>query len=243
MKKLIFPLLFIAVSSFGQVDDAHFWSGFGLDLDITKKFNVAVESQVRFDQNASAFNQAYFELGGDYKILKGLKAGLIYRYARKNDGDYYFNQNRFCLDLSYRYKLDMGLSFKTRARFQHAFDRFSEVNGIYPNRKNIYRQAFKISYTNKDFKLVSPFIGAELFYALQPLNSTSTLDTYRLKGGLSFDLPKRQSLKVFYTYEYENRTVDNKNHIYGIQYGYSFKALYKNKKGKKSDTKKSEPKP
>jgi hypothetical protein len=237
---LIIFLASTSLFSFGQIKkDANFWTGVGLEMEVIKNLNVGVETQIRFNDNASGFSQAYLEIGADYKLLKGLQAGVIYRYARKHS-DYYFNQNRICLDLSYKFKLDFGLSFKTRGRFQHAFDRLSIVNGIYPERKNIYRQSFKIAYTNKEFKLISPFIGAEIFHSIQPNNqNTGFLDTYRLKAGANIDLPKRHSVKVFYTFEHENRAADNRGFIYGVQYNYQFKSLYKKMKKKKKERNKS----
>lgn len=239
MKKLFTIFSLISFSSFGQVKDANLWVGYGLDFELTKKISLELESQTRFNNNASSFNQFYTELSAGYKIIKPIDFSVTYRYSRKNSGDYYFSQNRFCFDLSIKHKLDMGLEFKTRARYQHVFDRLKEVNYIYPDKANLYRQSFKIGYEHPDFKLLSPYIGAELFYALQPVNPTSKLDTYRLKAGVSVDLPKRISLKIFYTYEYENRTVDNIAHIYGFQINYSFMSL---KKLMKSDSDKKEDK-
>jgi len=240
MRKLLL-ILAIAGShaSFTQtIKDANLWTGVGLEMEVAKNLTAGFETQLRLNDNMSSFNQAYVEFTADYKIVKGLNVSGIYRYARKQS-DYFFNANRLAIDLSYRYKLDFGLSFKTRARFQHGFDRLSEVNGIYPDRKNVYRQSFKISYKHKDFKLISPFIGAEIFHSIQPINSNAGfLDTYRLKTGVNIDLPKRQSLKVFYTFEHENRSKDNRSFIYGIQYNYEFKSLYKKmKKAKKADAK------
>jgi hypothetical protein len=234
MKKLLFILFISPALVFSQIKDANLWTGVGLDMDITKALSVSAETQVRFNQNMSSLNQAYLEISGEYELVDGLSAGITYRYARKNSGDYYFNQNRICLDVSYGYKLDMGLSFKTRARYQHVFDRISAVNGIYPDKGNIYRQSFKIGYKHKDFKLIQPYIGAEIFHSIQPTNSNAGfLDTYRFKCGLDFDLPKRQSIKLFYTFEHENRSEDNRSFIYGIQYNYEFKSLHKRKKKKK----------
>jgi hypothetical protein len=205
------------------VSDAGFWTGFGLDYDVTKKISMEYESQVRFDQNVSHLSQYYNEISGGYKIIKGLQTSLTYRYARKNNGDYYFNQNRFCFNLSYKYKVGGGITLSTRARYQHSFDRLSVVNDIYPNKKNIYRMAFKISYKHKDFKRVQPYFKYEFFNAIQPVNKYSSLDTYRLKIGANLDLPGKHTVKLFYMFEHENRSVDNQNHIYGIQYNYSLK--------------------
>jgi len=227
-----------SLNSYGQVKDANLWMGYGLEMEMTKKISLELESQARFNNNASSFNQFYTELSAGYDIIKPINVSGTYRYSRKNNGDYYFSQNRFCLDLSYKFKLDMGLGFKTRARYQHVFDRFKEVNGVYPDKANLYRHSFKLSYDIPDFKLITPYVGAELFYALQPVNPTSALDAYRFKAGMVLDLPKRISLKLFYTYEYENRAVDNIAHIYGFQINYAFKSL---KKLTKSGSKSSKP--
>lgn len=223
--------------SYGQVKDANLWMGYGLEMEMTKKISLELESQTRFNNNASSFNQFYTELSAGYDIIKPINVSGTYRYSRKNNGDYYFSQNRFCLDLSYKFKLDMGLGFKTRARYQHVFDRLKEVNGVYPDKGNLYRQSFKISYDIPNFKLITPYIGGELFYALQPVNPTSKLDTYRFKAGMDFDLPKRISLRLFYTYEYEHRTVDNIAHIYGFQINYAFKSLKKLTKSSSNSSK------
>lgn len=213
-----------------QKQDAVLWTGLGAELPITKKFAVDFESQVRFSNNMSMFRQVYGELGGSYKVVKGLRGGLVYRYARKNDGDYYFNANRITLYTDYRFKTEFGLSIRAKLRYQHTFDRLSEVNGIYPDRSNLIRLGFKAAYKFADFKLLTPYIGTEFFHAVQPQNETAFLDAYRFKVGVNVDLPKRLSLKAFYIFEHENRSLDNRSHIYGIQLNYAFKTLIKKKK-------------
>jgi hypothetical protein len=236
MKIRILLLSSLILSSLvrAQDKDAMLWTGFSGDMDITKELSVELESQTRFQSNMSQYQQAYGELGVNYKLAKGLKFGATYRYSRKNAGDFYFNENRLCANLRYRYKLDMGLSLAARLRYQHSFDRLSMVNNIYPNRKNIMRLSFKIDYKNKAIKRFLPFIGGELFHALQPQNQYSYgwLDTYRLKAGLTLDLPDRHSVKIYYIFEHEYRASDNLNHIYCVQYNYSIKPLYKLKKKK-----------
>lgn len=232
MKHFLFILFCVPFVGFGQVQDAQFWTGAAIKARIIKDLSATYESQVRFDGNATRFNQYYSELGVEYEVVNNLDVGLIYRFARKNAGDYFFNQNRFCLDASYGLDLFAGISFKTRARYQHAFDRLKVVNNVYPDKKNIYRQSFKLSYKHDEFKLIQPYIGGEIFHAIQPINETTGfLDTYRLKAGFVVDLPKRFEIKAFYTFEKENRTVDNLNHIYGVQLNWELKKkLIKKKK-------------
>lgn len=230
MRKLFLFLSIVPVFGFAQNQDAVLWTGAGIGVDITKDLTVEAETQVRFDQNVSRMVQTYGELSASYGVIKGLEFGLTYRYSRKNEGEYYFNENRFCLDGKYQYKLDFGLSLKSRLRYQHSFDRFSEINGTYPRRKNIFRWKLGLAYKHPDFKRVQPFIASEFFNAIQPKNETSTLDTYRIKVGVFLDLPKRHSVKVFYMFEHENRSVDNNYHVYGITYKYTLKPLHKKKK-------------
>jgi len=237
MKRLFLIFLLLPFCGFAQQSDAQFWTGTAIKARIIKNLSASYETQVRFDQNVSRLNQYYSELGAEYEVIDGLDLGLIYRYARKNSGDYYFNQNRFCLDASYGLDLFAGFSFKTRARYQHAFDRLKVINNVYPDRKNVYRQSFKLSYKHDDFKLIQPYIGGEIFHAIQPTNENAGfLDTYRLKAGFVVDLPKRFEIKAFYTFEKENRAVDNLNHIYGVQLNWEFKKkLIKKKKVESED--------
>ena len=229
MRLILTIFILSGATVFSQVNDAGFWTGFGLDYDINKKFSVEYESQVRFNDNVSHLNQYYNEITGGYKIVKGLQTSLTYRYSRKNNGDYYFNQYRFCLNLSYKYKIKPGITFSTRVRYQHSFDRLKVVNDIFPDKKNIFRMAFKVSYRNKDFKRIQPYLKYEFFNAIQPKNSYSSLDTYRVKIGALLDLPGKHAIKIFYMFEHENRSVDNRSHIYGIQYNYSLKFKSKDK--------------
>ncbi|UKN00534.1 DUF2490 domain-containing protein [Paracrocinitomix mangrovi] len=230
IKKLSFILLFfVSFSAVGQKTDAMFWTGVGLDLGITKDLKVEYETQFRLDQNASRLSQYYSELGVGYDLKYGFDAGFVYRYSRKNEGSYYFNESRLCFDISWKYKTEFGLSARLKTRYQHAFDRFKTVNDVVPNKKNTLRFSLKFDYEHPEFKLIQPFISPELFIALPP-NNSNVLDTYRVKGGLTFDLPKRHEITVFYMYEHENRNTDNLNHIYCLQYNYSFKSLHKKKK-------------
>ncbi|MCB9223682.1 MAG: DUF2490 domain-containing protein [Crocinitomicaceae bacterium] len=229
MKQLSFLILLISCSSFSQDKDALLWTGVGADLDLTKKISLEFEGQARFKENMSQFNQIYGELGAAHDLMYGFKTGLAYRYSRKFNGDYYYNDNRFCIDVVHKYKTEFGLDFSTRLRFQHSFDRLTEVNYILPSTANTLRLSFKTSYKHKDFKRVQPFAGFELFHAIQPKNQYSFIDTYRIKAGINLDLPKRHGFKLYYIYENEYRASDNHNHIYCIQYNYSFKLPKKNK--------------
>ena len=87
-----------------------------------------------------------------------------------------------------------------------------------------------MKYKNKDFKRVQPFVSYEYYYAIQPSNSISTVDAYRLACGIDFDLPFKNELSLYYIFETENRSTIQKSHIWGIQYTYSFGKLISSEK-------------
>ena len=232
---LLFIFLLIGTVGLAQNKDAVGWTGFGLELPVTKKLGVDFESQLRLDQNMTRYSQLYGEVAVSYEVVKRLNVGGLYRYSRKNNGDYFFNANRLTIFAKYRVKTEMGIDIDFKTRFQHTFDRFSVVNDIYPERKNIWRLSAKVKYTNENFRRLQPYVSTEMFHSISPKNPTSFLDTYRLRVGVVVDLPKRFEINAFYMFEHENRSVDNQFHIYCIQVNYLFKKLIKSKKDSGTD--------
>jgi hypothetical protein len=242
-------ILFVAISflSFsshsqilGMTKDALLWTGIGVNLDINKQFSFAYENQVRLNQNMTTLQNFYneFAVGFNPPGVKGLDFGIKYRLSRKNRGEYYAFENRFNLDAQYGYKIEpINVSISFRARYQVAFNRLGTVNtDIFPRTQNTARFRFKISYNNPDFKRVQPFVSAEPFVALQPKNQYSWMNSYRLTGGIKFDLPKRFELEAYYIFEKTFRAVPIKNYIYGLQLTYVFKdPLIKEKKEEGAD--------
>ena len=238
MRTLIFAgLLLFAPVLCAQVNDAVLWTGLGVKADLTKDIGLSYETQGRFFQNISCLQNYYNELGVDYSPFKKFEVGVKYRMARKNRGNYFATENRFNIDAEYGYKLKPAhLDIKLRGRYQVAFNRLGVVNDIYPDIAHTARLKLKISYENKDFKRVQPFVSAEIFGALNPKNKYNHVDSYRLSAGFAFDLPKRLGVDLYYIYEREYHSVPNNNHIYVLQLNYSFKdKLLKKKKSAKGE--------
>ncbi|MCH2235815.1 MAG: DUF2490 domain-containing protein [Crocinitomicaceae bacterium] len=210
----------LAFSGKAQVNDALFWAGAGAKLDITKDLRLDYEFQTRFNKNFTTLTNFYNELSLKYDVVKGLNVGLSYRYARKNREAYFVGENRLSLNVRYGYRLDMGLKFSTRVRYQHAFDRLSTINNtIVPDVRQLFRWKGKVSYRNKDFKRVQPWATGEWFANLKP-SLYGLTNAYRLGVGVDFDLPARNELMIGYMYEKEFRQTEQNNHIYVIQYTY-----------------------
>ena len=221
MRGLFIILIFGSSFAFGQVQDAEFWGGLGLKANLTKDLSVKYETQSRFYKNVSTLKNYYNEIAVNYEVIKRLKVGVSYRYARKNRETFFEGENRLCFNAGYGYKLgETGLRLKARARYQFAFDRLGTINEVvYPGQKHVFRLKMDLRYKNSAFKRVLPHVGYELFKDIQP-SGLSGLSAYRVYGGLDFDLPARHELSLKYIYEFNNASVLNAAHIYMVQYNY-----------------------
>ena len=236
MRILIFTALIVIICpAMAQNKDALLWTGLEVDLPVTKDFGLKMETQTRLKSNFTQLATLYGELGAGYEPINDLRFSLTYRYSRKDKGDYFGNENRFCTNVRYKIDVVKGLDLRFRARYQVAFNRLTVVNDIAPETKNVFRFAGSLKYKNKEFKRIIPFVSAELFFPLDPVLNGDKLDTWRARIGIDLDLPKRITGTIFYMYEHENRSYDNINHIYCITLGYEFKRLNKKKKKKKDE--------
>ena len=231
MRTFFVAISFLSLGSnaqtLGMTKDALLWTGLGVKIDLNQQFSFAYENQVRLNQNMTTLQNFYneFSVGYDPGVLKGLNFAIKYRLSRKNRGPYYAFENRFNFDAGYGYKIEpLNITLSFRARYQVAFNRLGTVNSdIFPRAQNTARFKFKVAYSNPDFKRIQPYLAAEPFIALQPKNVYSWMNSYRLTGGVKFDLPKRLELDVYYIFEKTFRAVPIKNYIYGLQLTYVFK--------------------
>jgi len=233
MKNLIlFSLITMSFISFSQTEDAHLWTGVGLNASLNKKFELNYKTQTRFYKNATTLRVYFNQLGFSYKITKGLNVRMAYRFSRKLKKDTYFaSENRFAFNLSYGYKVKaIGTKFTARLKFQNGFDRLKPINAvIYPNITNKLRIKLTAKYKHKDFKRIQPYMSYEFFKSLdsQPIEFSIA---QRFTGGLFLDLPHKNELKLAYIYQRNNGDIIETRHIYMIQYTYNLGNLLKGKK-------------
>lgn len=216
-------ILFLCTcSASAQTQDANLWVSGGFGADITDKISLSYEMQSRIYKNVTALDSYINEIGVSYEPLKNLEVSGDYRYSRKNQESHYEGVHRIALNLAYDYKIDgAGLRIKARVRYQVPFNYLGVINdAIYPDNRNVMRFKLSAKYTPTNLKKVQPFASYEFYKALSPKNIYNPIDSYRITFGVSFNLPKRHSLDLYYLLEKEYRSVPHVNHIYGIQYGY-----------------------
>lgn len=123
--KIIKIIFFICFSflinlTYAQVfeDDAMLFLGINAEKKINDKFTIALNEQVRFNQNISNFQQANTTLLLYYKINKNSKVDVGYNNRQKKElEDYYSFRNRYFASIYYKYKIKK-ITLTNRLRYQ-----------------------------------------------------------------------------------------------------------------------------
>ena len=233
MKAIISIFILLPFISFGQnKNDAELWTGISLQYDASKKLSFGYDAQTRFDKNFSNLKTFFNEIEAEYEILNDVDFGISYRYSQRFKTDYFENDNRIALNLSYGFKLsETGLKFKARGRYQWGFDRLTAINEyIYPENEYELRLKLNLKYENDAFKRIIPFVEYEMFKPILDSPNINFLTAYRIAGGLKFDLVKKHEFEISYIFDRTIQTGET-SHIYAIKYAYEITdKLFKKKK-------------
>jgi opacity protein-like surface antigen len=223
-KILFIALLFMAFMSktnAQSVRDFETWNAASIKYDLNKKIDLSFETQWRLKENSSVTDAYFFELGGQYSLIKKLRLGANIRYIRKNDNkgavQGYDNFLRFNIDLKYGIdisRFDLGF----RLRYQNKDEMgITEADGNFS--KHYYRFKTSLSYNIRKVDF-TPYMGLEHFYKN---NSTeSEFYKYRLTLGVDYKLTKKHRLSLSYRFEKELNQIDpNKADIINLSYRYN----------------------
>lgn len=216
------------MNGYTQINDAHLWTGAGLAMELTDKISVDYKMQTRFYKNATSLRVYLNQIGATYKIVKGFKVGVNYRFSRKKKEDYFVTENRLIMDAAYGYKIKkVSTNITTRIRYQHGFDRLRTINEtIVPNTSDVFRIRVLAKYKNPSFKRIQPFVGYEYFKSLNAEPIYFPINSYRILAGINLDLPFKHEVKLSYIYQGSNKSVPEVNHIFAIQYNYNLEGLF-----------------
>ncbi len=210
-KRIIIILLLIPFFVNGQVvSDARLWTGATVTKKI-KKLELSFSEEIRFDENISHIDKIFTEIGGEYKLMKGLYGAINYRFSKDNDYENrgYDIQHRIDIGLTYKRKLDK-FRFSLRSKYQTASAPPYENNPTYLRNKLVVQYDLDKPYT--------PFVYYEFFYQF---NDEKVINRTRLSLGGKYKLNKKSSLKMFYIYENKFNIKNLKhNHIWGVSYSF-----------------------
>lgn len=236
-------LLTVATAVFAQGDDFGIWTSVGVEKDLTKKWNIAAETEYRMRNDTRTADR--WSLGADatYKVAKWLKASagytLLYDNNKENisyneDGSYnnwrpsYWGlRHRFALSATGsikagRFKLSLRERWQYTYRQEKTVRRYDFDNEWWEDKvragksKHLLRSRFKADYDVPKCK-VDPYAEVELF-------NGRSLEKVRYTVGADWKIRKKHTLNFFYRYQTVNdRDDDNEANQHILGAGYTFK--------------------
>ena len=190
-------------------DDNEFWTSVSFEKKLPYSLKLEFEQELRLLDQLSTFKQTFSELSLSYKVFDGLILQVPYRYSTYKEQDKV--KQRLSIGGSYKYSFK-PLSLKYRARIQRTFEKKEPSEDLIRNKCTI---AYKLH------KNLEPFISSELSHSYD--EDPVQLDEYRMSFGLTVDINKKNSMKIFYIFKKEDLTESDPGVINVFGLAYSFK--------------------
>jgi len=201
-------LLFFCFQSSYGLDDNQSWTSVGFEKKLPYSFKLKFEQELRLEDQASTFKQTFSEFSLSYSVFKGFKIEIPFRYMVYKDK----TKQRVSFSGSYKYSFK-PVSLKHRTKYQSTYEKQGEIS------EELIRNKFSIMYRLN--KKIEPYVSGE-FIQLDGAHNY-LLDETRFSFGLTYELPRKNSMKIFYTLKNEDKTKKNPNEIgiFGLSYNFS----------------------
>jgi hypothetical protein len=203
-------------SGFSQQTDFQFWPQVQVGYNLSAKFKISLEEEVRLRENASQIKKELTDLGITYKVNKFLRLCVKYRLELNyRNPDTRAWQSGLYGDILLRGKLQR-FQFDYRMRFQSAkIESISEVSSL--NQLLTNRHKAGVSYDIKGIPLV-PEIEAEIFIPISKQDPL-IIEEYRLWAGLAYNINKKNEISLKFGVQQEVNVKDPwRAYILGVGY-------------------------
>jgi len=187
--------LFLLAQCLYGTDDHQSWTKVSLEKKIPFSLKLELAQGLRLKEYVSTFNQTFFELSLSYKDSNGLRINIPYRYTIFEDKI----KHRLSLGASYQYSFK-PVSLKYRIKFYRLHENGESLGEDGEALGDLIRSKFTIKY--KTGKKTNSYISGELFHLLNTNNNP--LNEYRASFGIEIDLPRKNSINIFYIIKKED---------------------------------------
>ncbi len=200
-------LLFLLIPNIYGADDNESWTSIGFEKKLPYKLKLEFEQELRLKDQISTFKQTFSDISLSYKVFDGLRIQIPYRYIVYKDKI----KQRLSFSGSYRYSFK-PVDLKYRIKFQRTYEDKESTD-------DLIRKKFSVEY--KLGKKVEPYISGELFH---PYNGEpKQLDEYRISFGLTVDIMKKNSIKIFYIFKKEDLAYcPLEVNVFGLAYSFNW---------------------
>lgn len=221
---IMLPLCSAAQKDFGA------WIGGDLRMPLSKKLDVGLQLESRFENNVSTVDQSFISPYLKFDLHKHIGVGVAYRFSNRPNGGLFGGETYHRIGFDVNFKLGgINLSsspnksdFSARLRFTHGTDE-GDLN------KDYLRARFKFKHQLRDIKL-TPYVSAEFFlhfndqlsYTATEVVSRHRFNKYRINIGMEYKVNKRHELNLFYIIQPSIES-PNTRFILGLGYKYSIK--------------------
>ena len=204
-------LFFLFIQCSYGLNDNQSWTKISFEKKLPHSLKFELTQGLRLKGQLSTFNQAFFELSLSYKDSNGLGINIPYRYTIFEDKI----KHRLSFGALYQYSFE-PVSLKYHIKFYRLYENGKSDGEDGALLGNLIRNKFTIKY--KSGKKINPYISGELLHLY--ITDNGKIDEYRVSFGFSLDLPRKNSMKIFYIFKKEDITKSNPDEInvFGISY-------------------------
>ena len=200
-------LLFLLISRLCGTNDNESWTSIGFEKNLPYSLKLEFEQELRLADQLSTFKQTLSDISLSYKVFDDLRIQISYRNSTYENK----NKQRISIGSSYKYSLK-PINLKYRARFQRTFE-------VGDTSEDLIRNKFTIEY--KLDKNIKPYVSSELFHPYD--EDPVQLDEYRISFGLTVDIMKKNSIKIFYIFKKEDLNSGPYDvNVFGLAYSFNW---------------------
>ena len=208
---LLTPALFAQEHSDLEPHINEVWTGFTIKKELSKKFRLEFEDQLRISDAYNGVRLNFLELGLNYNVIKGVDVNAKYRYSFRND---IRNTRRLTFDLSYKLKIkSIKADIKYRFRFQNTRVIYTGESVNFVRNKITFNKTINKKWT-----------GYTSYEAFHNLNDEFEHQANRFVLGAKYKLNKRIKLKAFVQYDQDiHGKYQPTRSVFGLMGTYQFK--------------------
>jgi hypothetical protein len=178
-----------------QENDYGTWLSLDVSKELSKKFDLEFEEEVRIFKQFSEISRFATSLGGSYSFNKFLKgaAGYTWIYHHDVNDSFWDNRHRYYIHLTGKFEIKRW-AFSLRERFQSTYiDK--DIKGFDYSPENYLLSRIQVAWDVKNSKL-EPYTSAEVFYQLSNPDGNK-VDNIRYTLGTEFPLSKKLDMDTF----------------------------------------------
>jgi len=216
---LLFLLICTAPVIFSQEKDFGIWAGISAEKERIKNLDLNFDINLRTYHNVSEIEEAFFDIGLNYKFNKYLSAALSYRYTQfKEDDELFHQRHKWFADL--KGKLPLGdFDISARFRFQQRYKTYFEDENDRES-KEVGRFKFKALYNIPSFP-VNPYLSAELFFPMFS-GTERSVEKERFMAGFEYNISKKHSIELEYMFQRDFYPKESDMNIISVSYNIKF---------------------